>query len=81
MTKRVFSFRLPILVALIVAEAIFLLTSPIGFAPPAQAQFFDGGFFRGAAVPPRAMGSAAPSPTPITRRRPRRRRSPTRRHR
>lgn len=45
MTKRVFSFRLPILVALIVAEAIFLLTSPIGFAPPAQAQFFDGGFF------------------------------------
>src|SRR5271166_3877989 len=45
MTKRVFSFRSPILAALIVAEAIFLLTAPVGFAPPAQAQFFDGGFF------------------------------------
>jgi hypothetical protein len=45
MTRRVFSFRLPILAALIVAAAILLLTLPVGFTPSAQAQFFDGGFF------------------------------------
>jgi hypothetical protein len=45
MTRRVFSWRLPVLAALIVAEAVFLLTLSVGFAPPARAQFFDGGYF------------------------------------
>lgn len=45
MTRRVFSFRLPFLAALIMGAAVFLLASPVGFAPPAQAQFFDGGGF------------------------------------
>jgi hypothetical protein len=45
MTRRVFFLRLPVLAALIAAEAAVLLALSIGFAPPARAQFFDGGFF------------------------------------
>ncbi len=45
MTGRLFFRRLPLIAALIAAEAVVLLALSIGFAPPARAQFFDGGFF------------------------------------
>ena len=45
MTKRVVSWRLPVLATLIAAEVVCLLALSVGFAPPARAQFFDGGFF------------------------------------
>lgn len=47
MARRVFSlsWRSPIVAALIAVEALVLLTFSTGFAPPAQAQFFDGGGF------------------------------------
>ena len=45
LTRRAVPGRLLAVAALIAAEALVLLTLSVGFAPPAQAQFFDGGGF------------------------------------